>query len=96
MTRPLLDVEHVTMRFGGLFAVNDLSFSAEARAITAIIGPNGAGKTTLFNCITGFYKPQSHRPERRRRSVCWNAWTTMTSSPGQGGPTFQNIRRSPA
>jgi len=58
---PLLEVEHVTMRFGGLFAVNDLSFTARPRQITAIIGPNGAGKTTLFNCITGFYKPQVGR-----------------------------------
>ena len=54
---PLLTVEHLTMRFGGLVAVNDLSFSARAREITALIGPNGAGKTTLFNCITGFYRP---------------------------------------
>ncbi|OJX80956.1 ABC transporter ATP-binding protein [Magnetospirillum sp. 64-120] len=60
-TLPLLDVEHVTMRFGGLFAVNDLSFTAQPKAITAVIGPNGAGKTTLFNCITGFYKPQIGR-----------------------------------
>jgi branched-chain amino acid transport system ATP-binding protein len=57
----ILTVEHVTMRFGGLFAVNDLSFGAEAAKITAVIGPNGAGKTTLFNCITGFYKPQVGR-----------------------------------
>ena len=54
---PILTVEHLTMRFGGLVAVCDLSFSAELREITALIGPNGAGKTTLFNCITGFYKP---------------------------------------
>jgi branched-chain amino acid transport system ATP-binding protein len=55
--RPLLEVEHVTMRFGGLTAVNDLSFEARKGEITALIGPNGAGKTTVFNCITGFYKP---------------------------------------
>ncbi len=54
---PILTVEHLTMRFGGLVAVSDLSFAARAREITALIGPNGAGKTTLFNCITGFYKP---------------------------------------
>ena len=54
---PLLTVEHLTMRFGGLLAVNDLNFTARERQITALIGPNGAGKTTLFNCITGFYRP---------------------------------------
>ncbi|RXT21523.1 ABC transporter ATP-binding protein [Bosea sp. Tri-39] len=54
---PLLKVEHLTMRFGGLTAVNDLSFEARKGDITALIGPNGAGKTTVFNCITGFYKP---------------------------------------
>jgi branched-chain amino acid transport system ATP-binding protein len=59
--RNILDVEHVTMRFGGLLAVSDLSFGVRAREITALIGPNGAGKTTLFNCITGFYKPTAGR-----------------------------------
>jgi len=54
---PLLEVEHLTMRFGGLVAIDDLSFVANRREITAIIGPNGAGKTTVFNCLTGFYKP---------------------------------------
>ena len=54
---PLLEVEHLSMRFGGLVAVDDLSFAARAREITAIIGPNGAGKTTVFNCLTGFYRP---------------------------------------
>jgi branched-chain amino acid transport system ATP-binding protein len=57
----LLRVEHLTMRFGGLVAVNDLSFTANRGDITAIIGPNGAGKTTVFNCITGFYKPSEGR-----------------------------------
>ncbi|MBA1993571.1 ATP-binding cassette domain-containing protein, partial [Escherichia coli] len=45
------------MRFGGIVAVNELSFTAQRRQITALIGPNGAGKTTVFNCITGFYRP---------------------------------------
>jgi len=54
---PLLKVEHLTMRFGGLIAVDDVSFSVGRNDITALIGPNGAGKTTVFNCITGFYKP---------------------------------------
>ena len=53
----LLCVDHLTMQFGGLVAVSDVSFIADDRQITAIIGPNGAGKTTLFNCLTGFYKP---------------------------------------
>jgi len=56
-TDTLLEVERLTMRFGGLVAINDVSFSARSRQITGVIGPNGAGKTTLFNCITGFYKP---------------------------------------
>ena len=53
----VLTVEHLTVRFGGLTAVNDLSFEARHGDITGLIGPNGAGKTTVFNCITGFYKP---------------------------------------
>jgi len=61
MADPILDVEHLTMRFGGLTAVNDLSFVAGRNEITALIGPNGAGKTTVFNCITGFYKPSEGR-----------------------------------
>ncbi len=58
---PVLTVEHLTMRFGGLVAVNDLSFDVGRGDITALIGPNGAGKTTVFNCITGFYKPTQGR-----------------------------------
>jgi len=53
----LLSVEHLTMRFGGLIAVDDVSFEAREAQITGVIGPNGAGKTTVFNCLTGFYKP---------------------------------------
>src|SRR6476619_1426546 len=54
---PVLSVEHLSMRFGGLVAINDLCFTARRGEITALIGPNSAGKTTVFNCITGFYKP---------------------------------------
>jgi len=61
MPSPLLTIEHLSMRFGGLIAVNDLSFTAHRGQITALIGPNGAGKTTVFNCITGFYKPTAGR-----------------------------------
>jgi branched-chain amino acid transport system ATP-binding protein len=56
---PLLEVSDLTMRFGGLKAVDGLSFTAARGEITAVIGPNGAGKTTAFNCITGFYRPTS-------------------------------------
>ena len=55
----LLDVERLTMQFGGLTALSEVSFRARSSEVTAIIGPNGAGKTTLFNCLTGFYRPTS-------------------------------------
>ncbi|MCC7252020.1 ABC transporter ATP-binding protein [Hyphomicrobium sp.] len=61
LSEPLLAVDHLSMRFGGLVAINDLSFTVGRGDITALIGPNGAGKTTVFNCITGFYKPTSGR-----------------------------------
>jgi branched-chain amino acid transport system ATP-binding protein len=63
MTTPdtILSVERLTMRFGGLTAIDALSFQARRGEITALIGPNGAGKTTVFNCITGFYKPTEGR-----------------------------------
>ena len=59
MAEPLLAVQALTMRFGGLTAVKSLSFGARPGQITSVIGPNGAGKTTVFNCITGFYRPTS-------------------------------------
>ena len=58
---PILTVEHLTMRFGGLVAIDDLSFNVGRGDITELIGPNGAGKTTVFNCVTGFYKPTEGR-----------------------------------
>ena len=71
MNKPILQVEHLSMKFGGLMAIGDLSFEARRGEITALIGPNGAGKTTVFNCITGFYKPTKgmithDRPRRQR------------------------------
>jgi branched-chain amino acid transport system ATP-binding protein len=70
----VLRVEHLTMRFGGLLAIDDLSFDVRAGTITALIGPNGAGKTTVFNCITGFYKPTEGR---LARSICSSACPTI-------------------
>ena len=77
----LLHVEHLTMRFGGLVAVDDLSFDAREGEITALIGPNGAGKTTVFNCITGFYKPSEGRLALRHGSpAAWEALEALTDS----------------
>ena len=53
----LMEVKNLTMRFGGITAIDDLSFEIEKGSVTALIGPNGAGKTSAFNCLTGFYKP---------------------------------------
>jgi len=61
MNSPILTLDRVSMRFGGLVANRDVSFTASAGEVTALIGPNGAGKTTLFNCITGFYQASSGR-----------------------------------
>lgn len=57
MTHPLLEVQHLTISFGGLIAVQDLDLSVDSGEIVGLIGPNGAGKTTLFNCISRFYNP---------------------------------------
>ena len=76
----LLSVEHLTMRFGGLVAVDDLSFAARQGDITALIGPNGAGKTTVFNCITGFYKPSEGRLALRHgEASVWSTLETLTA-----------------
>ena len=56
--KPIFDVDNVTLRFGGVTSLNQVSLSQERGEILAIIGPNGAGKTSLFNCLTGVYRPQ--------------------------------------
>ncbi len=77
----VLRVEHLTMRFGGIVAINDLSFDVSRGSITALIGPNGAGKTTVFNCITGFYKPTEGRLALLRGDAgTWNALEALTQS----------------
>ena len=63
MSTPVLHVEHITMQFGGVVAVNDLSMDIYPGEIVALIGPNGAGKTTAFNCITGVYEPTNGKVE---------------------------------
>ncbi|WP_244497156.1 ABC transporter ATP-binding protein [Aureimonas sp. D3] len=87
---PVLTVEHLTMRFGGLTAINDLSFSVGRGDITALIGPNGAGKTTVFNCVTGFYKPTEGRISLRRgRGITDEAVAELTRSGAQSLKTPQ-------
>ena len=77
----LLRVEELTMRFGGLVAIDHLSFEARKGDITALIGPNGAGKTTVFNCITGFYKPSEGRIGLRHGgTAAWEALEALTDS----------------
>ena len=93
---PVLSVEHVTMRFGGLTAVSDLSFEAYPNEITALIGPNGAGKTTVFNCITGFYKPTEGKIALRHANGKEFLLERMDdfriSQHARVARTFQNIR----
>ncbi|HSB81816.1 MAG TPA: ABC transporter ATP-binding protein [Candidatus Methylomirabilis sp.] len=68
-TLPLLEVQGVSKRFGGLLANDDVSFTVNDGEIVSIIGPNGAGKSTLFNCITGFYPPNSGRIVYRGKDI---------------------------
>ncbi|MEE8623051.1 MAG: ATP-binding cassette domain-containing protein [Alphaproteobacteria bacterium] len=95
--RPLLTVEHLTMRFGGLVAVDDLSFVAHDRQITAVIGPNGAGKTTVFNCLTGFYQPNVGRLTLHLADGEWLLERMEGFRIARAGVarTFQNVRLFP-
>jgi len=94
----ILDVEGLTMRFGGLLAVDDVGFTARRGDITALIGPNGAGKTTVFNCITGFYRPTDgtlrlHRTDGRLAEL--QRLKDHNIARAGVARTFQNIRLFP-
>jgi branched-chain amino acid transport system ATP-binding protein len=93
---PELRVNHLTMRFGGLTAIGDLSFDAGRKQITALIGPNGAGKTTVFNCITGFYKPTEgmiiHRHQDGKEFMLERMDDFRITQHSKVARTFQNIR----
>jgi branched-chain amino acid transport system ATP-binding protein len=89
-TRPtLLQVEHVSLNFGGTAALSDVSFNVQAGEIRAIIGPNGAGKTSMLNCISGFYRPQRGRIQYQNQDLT----KTPTHKVAELGiaRTFQNI-----
>ncbi|GAB4485352.1 MAG: high-affinity branched-chain amino acid ABC transporter ATP-binding protein LivG [Thermodesulfovibrionales bacterium] len=86
----LLDVRGLTKSFGGIRALEEVSFSATQHAILSIIGPNGAGKTTLFNCLTGFMRPTKGSIELKGRNIARLRPDAIT---GLGiARTFQNIR----
>jgi branched-chain amino acid transport system ATP-binding protein len=92
----ILEVTHVSMRFGGIIAVGDLSFTATRGKITALIGPNGAGKTTVFNCITGFYKPTTGMMQLTHADgktfLLERLFDYRISKLAKVARTFQNIR----
>lgn len=95
----ILEVDRLTMRFGGIVAVQDLSFAAERSKITALIGPNGAGKTTVFNCITGFYKPSGgaiHLTHDDGKVIALERLNDFRiAKQAKVARTFQNIRLFP-
>jgi branched-chain amino acid transport system ATP-binding protein len=87
---PLLDALRVTKRFGGLVAVNDVSFSIPRRSIVSIIGPNGAGKTTFFNILSGLYKPTTGMIRFEDKNITRKRPDQITAL--GVARTFQNIR----
>jgi branched-chain amino acid transport system ATP-binding protein len=97
MAQPILEADGLTMRFGGLVAVDAVSFTAMRGDITAIIGPNGAGKTTMFNCITGFYRPTEGALRLFRDSAAVELQRLPGHRIARAGVarTFQNIRLFP-
>ena len=86
---PLLQIDGVTLRFGGVRALNDVSFSVAPGSITAVIGPNGAGKTSLFNTVSGFYRPSAGHVRFKGQDI------TRVPAPQRAkmglGRSFQNI-----
>ncbi len=92
----MLTVSDLTMRFGGLTAVDGLTFQARTGEVTAVIGPNGAGKTTVFNCVTGFYRPNSGGIELLHPHGARFALERMPghriASRAKVARTFQNVR----
>ena len=98
MSNTLLDVQNLTMKFGGLIAIDDLTFSAKKDHITSIIGPNGAGKTTVFNCLTGFYKATagSMYLNKENNKMDLKKFSDFKVAQKAGvARTFQNIRLFP-
>ena len=99
MNKNLLKVENLTMKFGGLTAIDNLSFSANNNEITSIIGPNGAGKTTVFNCLTGFYRATDGEMYLNKNDeiVSLKKFTDYKiAQKAKVARTFQNIRLFPA
>jgi branched-chain amino acid transport system ATP-binding protein len=90
MIAPLLELDHCTIRFGGLTAVSDLSFAIGENDLAGLIGPNGAGKTTVFNMITGVYSPTEGRIAFAGKSVAGAKPFKITKL--GIARTFQNIR----
>ena len=86
----ILEASHVSKVFGGLVAVNDISFTVPERGIVSLIGPNGAGKTTFFNCMTGLYKPTTGRVEFLGRNITAKRPDIVTMA--GIARTFQNIK----
>ena len=90
MSGPFLQVADLSMRFGGLLAVDGIAFDVRDREIFAIIGPNGAGKTTVFNCISGFYKPSTGRISLQGQELAGLGSHTVARHGVVR--TFQNVR----